>query len=81
MILWKLKTFMEKYRITNRELSFRLGKHENSISRLKNKETMPRIDGEELNNICMALEECLQELGVPKPVEIEDLVEYVDTKR
>lgn len=81
MILWKLKAFMDKYRITNRELSSRLGKHENSISRLKNKATMPKIDGGELNNICSALEECLQELGVPKPVEIEDLVEFISDNR
>ena len=46
---------MARKKITNRELAKRLGLHETSVARLKAGDTMPRIDGATLENICRAL--------------------------
>lgn len=56
MLYWKLREIMARKKITNRELAKRLGLHETSIARLKASDTMPRINGKSLKNICRALE-------------------------
>jgi putative transcriptional regulator len=56
MLRWKLREIMARKRITNRELAELIGNHETSISRLKNQDTMPRIDGETLESLCRALQ-------------------------
>ena len=55
MIQWRLRHIMADQMLTNKELAERLGKHPNSIGNLKNTDTMPRIDGETLNSLCLAL--------------------------
>lgn len=63
MLRWRLRELMARGRITNRELAERLQKHETSISRMKNSDTMPRMDGDELNSLCNALTELFRERG------------------
>lgn len=46
---------MARKRVTNRKLAECLGVHETSVSRLKTSDTMPRIDGEQLEKLCRAL--------------------------
>jgi putative transcriptional regulator len=60
---------MAAKRWTNRALASQIDLHETSVSRLKNQDTMPKIGGETLSQLCRVLE-C-------KP---EDLIEYVPDK-
>lgn len=55
MIRWKLNELMARHRITNRSLGEQLGKHETSVSRMRTTDKMPRIDGDDLNELCKAL--------------------------
>lgn len=55
MLRWTLREIMARKKITNRELAKRLNVYEISVARLKAADTMPRIDGEPLENICRAL--------------------------
>jgi putative transcriptional regulator len=63
---------MVRRRITNRELSKLIGIHENSVSRLKAAETMPRLDGVQLNTLCVALECSPSDLLEYTPEQKED---------
>ena len=76
MIRWKLRELMAKYKITNRQLAEALDKHETSISRIKTSDTMPRLDGEQLNDICQGLTICLWKKRINRLITPEDLIEY-----
>jgi putative transcriptional regulator len=54
-IRWRLREIMARGKMTNRELATKIGMHENSVSKLKTQDTLPRIGGETLNDICKAL--------------------------
>ncbi len=56
MLRWKLFEMMGQRRITNRRLAQLTGLHEATISRLKNAETVDRIDSQTLVALCKALE-------------------------
>lgn len=56
MIKWKLNEVMAAKRVTNRALSQAIGIHENSVSRLRLSDKMPRISEERLDAICKALD-------------------------
>lgn len=77
MIRWRLREFMARYKITNRQLASALGRHETSVSRLKSQDTMPRLDGELLDSLCKGLAQCLREnhsdLKLATP---NDLIEF-----
>ena len=55
MIRWKLRQVMADRQMTNRALAEAIGVHETSISNLKRRDTMPRVDGEMLDGLCKAL--------------------------
>lgn len=63
MLRWRLREIMARGRITNRELAQRFHRHETSISRMKNSDTMPKMDGDELNSLCNVLTQILRERG------------------
>lgn len=77
---WRLREFMSRHRITNKELGDILDRHETSISRLK-KDQMPRLNGKELNAICDGLTKALSEKGVEHEVSHLDLFEFEPSKR
>jgi len=54
-IRWRLNVLMAERRMTNKDLGERIGKHEGSISRLRSRDDMPRLDGKELEALCSAL--------------------------
>ncbi|QDZ41585.1 helix-turn-helix transcriptional regulator (plasmid) [Euhalothece natronophila Z-M001] len=56
MIRWRLREIMARKRMSNNELAEKLQINRVSVSRLKNSETMPRIDGQTLEKICKALD-------------------------
>lgn len=76
MLRWRLREVMARGRITNRELADRLHKHETSISRMKNSDTMPRMDGDELNSLCKALTTIFRERGQDVVITHMDLMEH-----
>ena len=55
MIQWRLRQVMADRNITNRALAGKVGLHETSISKLKQRNDMPRIDGGLLDKLCLAL--------------------------
>ena len=55
MIQWRLRQVMADRQITNRALAELVGMHETSISNMKRRDDMPRIDGILLNGLCTAL--------------------------
>jgi putative transcriptional regulator len=56
VIRWKLRQIMADRQITNRDLARAVGMHETSISNLKRRDDMPRVDGELMDKLCRALD-------------------------
>lgn len=54
-IKWRLNVLMAERRFTNKQLADLIGRHEVSVSRLRTRDDMPRLDGRELEQICRAL--------------------------
>lgn len=54
-IRWRLNILMAERRMTNKDLGDRIGRHEVSVSRLRVRDDMPRLDGNELEALCNAL--------------------------
>jgi putative transcriptional regulator len=76
MLRWRLREIMARGRITNRELAQRLHRHETSISRMKNSDTMPKMDGDELNILCNVLTEMLKERGQDVVITHVELIQH-----
>ena len=55
MIHWRLAVVMAERNISNKELALRTGMNPRSISRLKTRRHLTRIDQETLNLLCEAL--------------------------
>ena len=55
LIRWRLREIMARYKIKAKDLAHELGQTPNSITNLRNSDTMPRLDGGSLNNLCNAL--------------------------
>ena len=81
MIRWKLKRVMDLIRISNRELAQKLGKHETSVSRMKNSEKMPRMGADEIGSLCDALNDLYEERGFEASITPNDLLEYTREDR
>ncbi|HEY9612631.1 helix-turn-helix transcriptional regulator [Allocoleopsis sp.] len=55
MIHWKLAVVMAECNISNKELALLIGMNPKSVSRLKVRRRLTRIDESTLNSICKAL--------------------------
>lgn len=77
MLRWKLREVMARAKITNRELALALNVHETSVSRMKTADTMPRIDGDTLDNLCNCLIKLYKEKGINQIVMPTDLFEFI----
>ena len=55
MVNWKLRQLMADRRIGNVELAVAVGVHANTIGKWKAVDEMPKINGEELERLCRAL--------------------------
>lgn len=55
MIRWKLAVVMAERNISNKELAQLIGLHATSVSRLKTRRRLTRIDEDTLNALCKAL--------------------------
>ncbi|MBN3948384.1 MAG: helix-turn-helix transcriptional regulator [Nostoc sp. NMS7] len=47
---------MARHKIKAIDLASELGMHPNSVTRMKNADTLPRMDGDSLDNLCKALD-------------------------
>lgn len=77
MLRWKLREVMARAKLTNREVAHEMEVHETSVSRLKTADTMPRIDGNTLDNLCNSLTKLYRKKGIKKTIMPADLFEYV----
>lgn len=55
LIYWRLREIMARRKMTNRQLAALTGMHVNTISRIKNLETLIDVRGETLEKLCRAL--------------------------
>ena len=55
LIRWRLREVMARYSIKAVDLAKEMGISTNSVSNLRRGNTMPRLDGDSLNNLCNAL--------------------------
>jgi putative transcriptional regulator len=55
VIHWRLAVVMAERNISNKELALLVGMHPNSISRLRVRRRLTRIDEDTLNALCKAL--------------------------
>ena len=77
MLRWRLREVMARAKITNRELALALNVHETSVSRMKTADTMPRIDGDTLNNLCNCLIRLYKDKGINQIIMPADLFEFI----
>ncbi len=54
-IRWKLREIMARYNITGVDLAKKLGIRTEAVSNLRQSETIPRIGGERIQDLCEAL--------------------------
>ncbi len=62
LIRWRLREVMARYKIKAKDLAEELGHSRNSISNMRNSDTMPRLDGYLLNDLCNALNKLAPDL-------------------
>lgn len=80
LIRWRLNEIMARHRIKGSDLANRLQISNNAVSKLKNAQTMPRIDGDKLNALCNALNELAEDtenLKAQAQITPAMLLEYV----
>ena len=56
MIRWTLRQVMADRQVSNKALADALGIHPNSVSNMKRRNDMPRIDGTLLDGLCKHLQ-------------------------
>ena len=79
-IKWKLNEVMARHRIQGSDLAKYLNAVPNTVTNLKNAETMPRIDGKRLDELLNGLNDLAQNLDEDQIITDRDLIEYVRTK-
>ena len=74
LIKWRLREVMARYKIKAVDLAREIEVSSNSISNLRNSDTMPRLDGHSLNNLCNALNKLA--LGLDEEITPMSLIDY-----
>jgi len=62
LIRWRLREIMARYNIKSVDLAKELDISPNAVSSLRKAKTMPRLDGNALNNLCNALNRLAEDL-------------------
>lgn len=68
--LWRLNELMARHRVSGKDLANELGISENSVSALRKSQTMPRINGERLDEIAAALTKLSATGGVVRGIDL-----------
>ena len=76
LIKWKLAELMARHKVTGRDLAQRLGKNESSITRLRGAVKLPKLSGDDLEKLLLAIEQLADQETLTRPLRIEDLVEW-----
>ena len=79
LIRWHLAEIMDKYKIQTSEMATKTGIQPSSISHLRSKTVMPRVDGHRLGTIVTALNACLEDRHNPIRITLLDLISCDDT--
>jgi DNA-binding Xre family transcriptional regulator len=77
MITWHLNEVMARHRIKVKDLAHYLGVNSNAVSNLKHARTMPRLDGQRLNQILMGLNQLADPATIKGHIELQDLLDWV----
>ncbi|MBO3461201.1 helix-turn-helix transcriptional regulator [Aetokthonos hydrillicola Thurmond2011] len=75
LIKWRLREVMARYNIKSVDLAKELNISPNAVSSLRKAKTMPRLDGNALNNLCNALNRLAEDLD--EEVSPMTLIAYV----
>jgi len=75
LIKWRLREIMARYNIKSVDLAKELNISPNAVSSLRKAKTMPRLDGNALNNLCNALNKLAEDLD--EEVSPMTLIAYV----
>lgn len=75
-VKWRLRDVMERYRVTNKELGDRLGRHATAISRLRQAEKLPAIGSDDIEELADAISKLLHERGIDDQVTAKDLIGF-----
>lgn len=73
---WRLNELMARYRIGTNELAEQMGYLPQSVSKLRGKDSMPRLDGDALANLCDSINRVIKKKGGTDVVSPTDLIEY-----
>ena len=73
LITWRLKKVMTKHKISATDLAQKLGVSRNAVSNWR-KPDMPKINGEGLNNLLLALNSLRKKER--KPIQLSDLIVF-----
>lgn len=76
LIRWKLAELMARHKVTGRDLAQKLGKNESSITRLKGAVKLPKLGGDEVEALLIAIEELAAEETKHRPLTLADLIEW-----
>ena len=68
---WRLSEVMARYRISGVDLAQELGVTRQAVSNMKNRAQMPRMDGQQLDQLCEALSKLSG-----KQITVADLLEW-----
>lgn len=74
LIKWRLREVMARYNIKAIDLAKEMGISPNSVSNLRKGNTMPRLDGDSLNDLCNALNKLA--LGLEEEITPVTLIDY-----
>ncbi|WP_256478845.1 helix-turn-helix domain-containing protein [Chroococcidiopsis sp. CCMEE 29] len=75
MIRWRLNEVMARHRVLAKDLADFIGVSRNAMSALKKSESIPRVDGERLEQLCIGITK-LSKIG--EKVTPYDLIEYIE---
>jgi DNA-binding Xre family transcriptional regulator len=74
LIRWRLNEVMARHRVLAKDLADFVGISRNAISNLKKFDTIPRVDGKKLEQLCIGIT-ALSKIG--ERVTPYDLIEYI----
>ena len=81
MIKWNLGQIIATYRISKSRLAELIDVQPSAITNLCKSSNMPRIDGNRLNGLINAINDCLSEMNNSAIISLNDLLEYIPDRR
>lgn len=73
---WRLQDVMTRYRVSNRELATKMGKHHTAIARLRTSKELPALKGSEFERIASSITDLLHDREINAEVTVQDLIGF-----